>query len=843
LPDTAADLTLVSDPIAKFFNLPVGDRLRAIIEGPEFPDWLRDDVIKFSEPRHPVFGWSCIVPACERNVAGFTLCNTHRLEWAEARKNGMAEADWLKSAEPFTLRFGAMARGDVASCAVGCERDAINGGYCKTHAGSIRAARKRAEQDGLQFVEEAWRSEQQPLSPKGPCLVENCGGRQHGGSPVCFSCYQRFQSDRRKDPSIVIESWAKTQRTWNEPGWIDLSSLPLQFADEMRYTIYCHSTDPHPARWPANWLRRSIFKVAEHINSSVTELSTAEAKEALDSDEKRLVSMAANYLRPILIGRDESRAVGYLDVAHWGVTLKGGTVFDLTNIRQKWLRELTWDWMASRMDSPKRRPSSAVTFTVARTGIAILSDFLAEHRPDRGEDPSALTEADARAYDADWNRRVTRGMTSRVTGKKATRHNCYANSRAARQVLRDMVENPRGDDTGVSREFVYTLQIRDNPESHAPKPLPDAVYDALVDPDNLLLLADLDASDLGIADAWLVQAAQGRRITEVLTLGLDSIGIIGGQPRLWHDMHKVGVVDYSIPLAKYAYEALLRRQAKTLARFEQRNHRPPTDEERAEMVMFPSNQANPWLTKAVSYATFSQYFRDWLERLDLKGYTSHQARHTLATELLNSGATPQMVQQFLGQVSERALNAYARYSDAKLNPHLANVWVRGPGGEKPGEVLLLPEEVTTGDSLAHRTLIELTVIPTEGGLCTFKPVVGGDACPKNRRCDVCEDLVLTGADYSYWKRQESKFIDWAESAQTPEARDAFYKVWQPMGDALFGLEKALTALGLLEAAQQIDLRSPAQDFHHPIWSRGWSSTTLREIAEEPTPGPTEEATP
>jgi integrase len=663
--------------------------------------------------------------------------------------------------------------------------------------------------------------------------VATCRGRSRSGNiALCHSCHDRFLRDSKGDSSITVENWIPRQRTLFQPGWIDLTDLPDQFANEVRFVIYCLATEPNAARWPTSLLRRAINNIAEHIQASITELAHVESEAIVGYDGKRFVNVALPYLRPVLTSREESREMGFFDTAHWGVSLPGGSIFDLTGISQPWLREVTWDWMAARMDSPKRRPRSSSTFSMARVGITIMSDFLAEHRADKGLDPLGLTRADAQAYDSDWSRRVTRREKTRVTGNPATPSNCYANTLKARQVLKETLESPEGIE--IAREFVYALQVRDNPSRSAPRPFPDEVYAALVDPDNLLLLAQLDSQDMGIADVWLTQAAQGRRINEVLTLGLDSIGIIGGQPRLWHDMSKVGVTDHSIPLADFAYQALLRRQEKTLARFERRHHRPPTADERSAMAMFPSLRSNPWFTRSVAAATFRQTFREWLNLLDLKGYTSHQARHTLATELLNNGATPQMVRQFLGQVSETALNAYARYSDAKLNPYLAKVWVRGPGADNPGEVVLTPGDFDAdGDTLAHRRMIELTVIPTEGGLCTFKPVVGGDACPKGRRCDVCEDLVLTGADYTYWKRQEAKFMDWAESSASDQAREAFYKVWQPMGTALFGLEKALDALGLLQAAQDIDLRSPAHDFHNPLWKRGWAVTDLHEIAETP----------
>lgn len=48
-------------------------------------------------------------------------------------------------------------------------------------------------------------------------------------------------------------------------------------------------------------------------------------------------------------------------------------------------------------------------------------------------------------------------------------------------------------------------------------------------------------------------------------------------------------------------------------------------------------------------------------------------------------------------------------------------------------------------------------------------------------------------------------------------------------DHLRWLEKALLALGLLDQASELDLRSPQQDFFNPIWTQGWRAGDLVEM--------------
>lgn len=89
--------------------------------------------------------------------------------------------------------------------------------------------------------------------------------------------------------------------------------------------------------------------------------------------------------------------------------------------------------------------------------------------------------------------------------------------------------------------------------------------------------------------------------------------------------------------------------------------------------------------------------------------------------------------------------------------------------------------------------------------------------------------MVTGANYGYWKRQEERWAAMAEGAPDETARDYIYGAFEKSSQALAGLEKALLALGLLEQAKEVNLRSPHQDFFDPIWRRGWRTGDLVRI--------------
>ena len=109
-------------------------------------------------------------------------------------------------------------------------------------------------------------------------------------------------------------------------------------------------------------------------------------------------------------------------------------------------------------------------------------------------------------------------------------------------------------------------------------------------------------------------------------------------------------------------------------------------------------------------------FKAWLssDGIGLPGHTTHQARHTLATRLVEAGASMAHVKKVLGHVSERMGEFYVLIAGSQVEPFLQQVWVNGPGSPTPGQVVLTPndQERTT----AARLMVDLAVIPTEHGL-------------------------------------------------------------------------------------------------------------------------------
>lgn len=121
--------------------------------------------------------------------------------------------------------------------------------------------------------------------------------------------------------------------------------------------------------------------------------------------------------------------------------------------------------------------------------------------------------------------------------------------------------------------------------------------------------------------------------------------------------------------------------------------------------------------------------------------------------------------------------------------------------------------------------------PTEGGFCTFQPVVNGGACPWKLNCENCDHFVLSGADLLYWRRKQEQWRSIAERAPDDATADYLHQVFEPTARAVNGLEKALAGLGLLDEALAMDLRWP-QDYFHRLWSTGFRATDLTGSANQ-----------
>ncbi len=318
------------------------------------------------------------------------------------------------------------------------------------------------------------------------------------------------------------------------------------------------------------------------------------------------------------------------------------------------------------MQSP-RCPRTASSFDNLRRACVELGAFLAVDAPGGGHDPTVLRAEHMHRFVADQRRRERDGLPSlgitKAGGKPST---VTATTRSivfngVRAVMRHALDLGVVDRLGLDRRFVTALPTGEGLPVRARRPFPDEVARALADETNLgRLAADHDPADHGVRDIWETLIATGRRLGEVLEVRWDCLGRYGGLAMFWHDQTKVGNLDAAIRIPDRIYDRLAGRQVTTLERFTARHGHPPDAAQRARLALFPSPRANPTGTVALSKEWFYGPFRAWIAALDLGHWVPHQARHTLATNLLRHGATLAHIRRYLGQVSDRMAEHYVK---------------------------------------------------------------------------------------------------------------------------------------------------------------------------------------
>lgn len=846
-----------------------------------FPEWLVAEPIEFP-PHHTTFGWACRVPSCEGTISATysrQLCDGHRRLFVEL-EDSVGFDQFIAQAKPLLPSEWGRALQRNADCSI-CgsnrevrhhvQRGGVRDALCKTHSNGWK--RSSAEH----YAE--WRDEQVPLPALPPCVIPRCvHDAEHRSIPVeqriCGShrgAWSRWLKRTGEPPTR--ESWAvwfplaadsPSVAPATNRGLVTLAKLTPALQREIRYAIYRHADTPRRKHWMPKDIQRAVDILAEAGVSSLSDNAVAEiAAQTGILPVRTILQVLPFAARGLMVTEQMAKESGWFDPILVGGAPFPGTQgdanrrkpWDLSKISQRWLRDALWDHLRDEALKPTGKLPCSKTVHCRITGFILLSDNLRSIRSDHGEHPELLTSTDAKAVTDIWAvwyrercpipQRTDKRLAKPPTLSEANRASYMMGIRTVLHESHNKHRTP-----SAAGPFIFNLPAYARPASNPrPRPLTYGDFQLLVSPEAIAALEAADSDDIGVADIWLTQAFQGGRISETLRLKLGCVGLVGAaQPYIWRDISKVGVLDYGMPCNLPVYERLLIRREKTLAKLRHRyaHDLAELDErgrERLEaqwdqtMPLCPSNQENPDLRLELSQSWFRTAWSMWFKELGLTGITTHQTRATLATSLLNNGAPPALVRQLLGHFSAEALAHYATYNNDSMTRQLQKVWAAGPGMDKPGTILLKPSSVIGSDNSAVSRRIDLAVIPVEHGLCRYGPVVGGAQCPFQKNCTAgplgpCEHFVLTGSDLSYWERKRDAAYHFAEGAPSDEARDYILSLWKPWDPVLANLRDALDELGLLEEAENLDLRTPLHDYFDPLFATGWQLSGLNPIDQQ-----------
>lgn len=617
---TAVEAVPALASVDDLFTLEPLDRFEALIAARGFDEFLRAETILFPH-EHPIFGTSCGVANCEgHSTQAVWWCTAHNDERLAAKRDGIGEAEWLASAKP--KKRGRSGKDGRRPCCRFCpDRDAATGDLCRIH--QARLVRHRNE--NLHLDEDEWASTQSALPGTGACRVPACRRRAELLPSLCPNHRASWWRDGQPD-GVEMDRWLAKRHVTQQAGAVSLAALPPMVASEIRYGLWAHTRHAAPARWHPMWIRTLVTSCERTEASSLLELDPSNRTWTTQpASVNRILKTMLTDIRAIHHTRDDTRALGVLDTEYWGFRFPDRrSPFDLTAIRQRWMRDLTWDYLAWCLDQPDH-VRTAGSFEQARRTMVCFSTFLADCSPNQGESPHLLSASTAREFVADYRRRIenkdpVRGVY-RVDGtpSRATKITYSIMMNALRRVLRWALDSGTVTHLGLPSDLVAAIPAGGTTHTRNPRPFSDSALRQLSDPGNHALLAEADMNDMGIADMWAIQIKCGRRIGEIIELRLDCISEHLGRTWMWVDMTKVDKLDYAIQIPKDIFDLIRNRQSVTIDRYERRHGTEPTAGQRRRIALFPSRVTNPTFERSVSGATFSTSFNKWLDRIGLIG--------------------------------------------------------------------------------------------------------------------------------------------------------------------------------------------------------------------------------
>lgn len=833
--------------------------LTTLIQAPGFDPLYRSDFISIPQ-HHPVYAWACQVEECERpRVQTARLCHRHSGEWRAADKAGTSRGEFLRTATPLTIRSNI----DLGSCRVCPERSAefITTRLCNRH--HDRWNYHLADNGHDDF--DLWLAKQESMPGYGICRTKVCPGLATSPLGLCDIHLQRYKRAGQPGGAKVPANWhlnleprglpipvichnEAAFRRWcaeadpcYRSGTINLVGLAPLAKAEIQWGLHAHAQSRRYTSWDLTAVQRLANHCRTYRASSLADMdahdyASLQLGANFHASVRMICRMIVDNLRLIYYSPADTKDAGFIETDHFGRRFKyAASTFDFTGVPQRWLRDLLWDHTADLLRS-QNCPRSRGPVDNLRRACVELGSFLAVDAPEGGHAPNLLREDHAQRFVADQRHRERHGLPSLGMTLKdgesstvtiVTRRGVF---NAIRKLFQNALESGRAEELGLDRAFVIAFPPAGTDPKRSRNPFSDEVARALADEANLqVLAATYDPNDRGVRDTWETIVVTGRRCREVLDLRLDCIARYRGLPMLWHDQTKVGNYDEGIRIPETLYTRIDQRRATTITRFERRHGRLPTPAERTAMALFPTHIANINEDRSLSYGFFGRCFKSWTDQLQLPPSVAHQARHSLATNLLRAGASLTHIRRYLGQVSDRMAEHYTKVAHSDLEDVLHAVWVAGPGAPTPGELLSGDSApLSRGEAMALALDLSRRSTPTEGGFCTFQPVVDGNACPWSLDCENCDKFVLSGADLLYWRRKQEQWRSIAERAPDDATADYLHQVFEPTAHAIAGLEKALAGLGLLDEALRLDLRRP-QDYFNRIWSTNFRATDLAKL--------------
>ena len=750
----------------------------------ELVDWRRLGRLGW-DPTREVFA-----PAADDVVFGFVECATagcERIAGASGRCRCCAVRRRRQSTVPGVDELDEQtapitARGDglcALCCTPGHERPVRSGGLCRACVSTIgqRGQSVAVYLDGDDEFPPAL-----PRRSFGRCQVTACERWAHRGGPALCEWHERAWRHAGRLAGEAFEAW-RTSAPAVDLGSREavLRGLGRRVQIELLYGLQCAAEAGR--RTPIDSVQRAAQLLRTHAAPTIADLP-AECFRRLP-----LVAFARDRVSLALTDPVTEAAGDDWDLRVFGRP-RGRLHFG--RISQPWLKEAAKCWAVERLGTLEHAAQRPNVLERVVHCVGLLSESLRRHRRDRGADPALLSRADALAFCADLANLETAGRFSRTT-----RGIWLAAVEQFLRETRDMGLTHPGrplaglaEDMAVHRSDRIPRRSHDDDEGRA---LPPMVLDQLLDPAALQLLEAIAGTD--VRTMVELQARVGRRTAELCQLRwgclsfdeiIDETGQLRPAPVLIHDMPKIAVRGYHLPIDDDTAEIIRTQQARTTARY--------PDTATSQLALFPAPLHNPHGVKPRPTGTFRACLRDWLdthlpalvgpggEPYDRATITPYSFRHSYAQRHADAGTPVEVLAALMGHRLLTTTQGYYRVTQKRKRKAvdvLAALQLdRGGQRDRPTVARLLEAEHL-------RDAVGQVAVPF--GVCR-EPInvkAQGHACPFRHQCFGCTHFrsdpsflpELRGylsrllADRERLHAAVPELEDWARNAAIPAAEE------------------------------------------------------------------------
>lgn len=678
----------------------------------------------------PVFGFVwCASVNCDQMVhhPGLGLCRRCQNRW-EQSPSPVSVAEFARSAPGRSKPVGG---GLCLVCRTpGHERPLRGGGLCTA---CMAAARDRGQSVTAYVDGDGHFPPATPRPTFGACAAWACVRLAHRAEPALCDIHERTWIRDGRPVGASFETWkARAHALDVGSRVVVLAGLSARAKVEVLYGLHCAVREERRTHVKA--LQGAVGHLREHGAVNVTDVDVDVG--GLRRDARSFLLFVRDRVELASTSPDSEMAKDCWDLRVLGCD-RGKIHFG--HLSQTWLREGAKAWTRERLDTVE---------TPARLDQVVhhlgpLSESLRRHRTDRGAGPSLLGRADALTLANDLAHLERAGRLSRYMRRRVLLDTDQflreSRSMGLMRAGRPMAGLP--DDVVFPSHDRVRAVTDDDDQGRA---LPHIILDQLLAPDALdRLETTFDITTRAMVE---LQALVGRRTAELCGLAwdclrieeiLDENGDGRPSPVLVHDMPKVAVRRFQLPIDSQAAGIIRAQQARVRDRYR--------DTPTSKLMLFPALVRNPRGVKPFNRITFTERLRLWVRDLphlvdpdgqdyDRANITPYSFRHTYAQRHADAGTPIEVLAALMGHKKLTTTQGYYRVTHKrkrKAVDQLASLQLnrRGERARPAVEHLLDNEHL--------RDAVGQVAVPF--GICQEPTNVRahGQACPFRHQCFGC----------------------------------------------------------------------------------------------------------